>query len=231
MFFQSYPYTYYSLDNTQSIQLVTDITNRAQISNEVKNNLSLYDEYDIKEGETPEIVADKFYNNPELHWVVLTYNDIIDPRFEWPLSTNDLNNYAAGKYVSVNAIHHYEDANLRYTNGNVLLLSSNAFGNFNINDVISNNTNIGTGYITVKHSNSNVCVTVTSGGFITGDQIKLSTNASITGNITSTVLLAGTPVTNLAYEDTVNETKRRVNILKAEYVDAIVQDFKKKLGE
>lgn len=231
MYFQNFPYTYYSLDNTSTVQIVTDITNRAVISDEVKNNLSIYDEYDIKDGETPEIVADKFYNNPELHWVVLNYNDIIDPRFDWPLSTNDLNNYVGGKYVSVNGTHHYEDANLRYANGNVLLLSANAFGNFNLNDAITNNTNIGTGYITVKHSNSNVCVTVTTGGFITGDTIKLATNASITGAVTSTVILSGTPVTNLEYEDTVNETKRRIKILKASYVDAVVNDFKKKLGE
>ena len=231
MYFQNFPYTYYSLDNTSTVQIVTDITNRAVISDEVKSNLSIYDEYDIIDGETPEIVADKFYNNPELHWVVLNYNDIIDPRFDWPLSTNDLNNYVDSKYTSVNGIHHYEDNDLRYTNGNVLLISSNAFINFNVNDAITNNTNIGTGYITVKHNDSNVRVTVTTGGFITGDTIKLATNAFITGAVTSTVILSGTPVTNLEYEDTVNESKRRIKILKASYVDAVVNDFKKKLGE
>lgn len=231
MYFQNFPYTYYSLDNVKTVQLVTDITNRAVISDEVKTNLSLYDEYDIKDGETPELVADRFYNNPELHWIVLQYNEIIDPRFDWPLSTNDLNNYVAGKYVSVNGVHHYEDSSANYTNGNVLLLSANEFGNLNINDAIVNNTNTGTGYITVKHSNSNVCVTVTTGGFITGDVIRLATNSSITSNVTSTVVLSGTPVTNLNYEDTVNESKRRIKILKASYVDAVVRDFKKKLGE
>lgn len=231
MYFKSFPYTYYSLDNATTVQVVTNLTTRVTLSDEVKNNLGLFDEYDIIDGETPELVADKFYSNPQLHWLVLHYNDIIDPRFDWPMSTNDLNNYTAGKYVSVNGIHHYEDANERYTNGNVLLLSSNAFGNFNLNDAITNNTNIGTGYITVKHSNSNVCVTVTTGGFIAGDEIKLATNSSITGNVTSTVLLSGTPVTNLDYEDTVNESKRRIKILKTAYVDAVVNDFKKKLGE
>ena len=231
MYFQNFPYTYYSLDNVKTVQLVTEITNRAVISDEVKTNLSLYDEYDIKDGETPELVADRFYNNPELHWIVLQYNEIIDPRFDWPLSTNDLNNYVAGKYVSVNGVHHYEDSSANYTNGNVLLLSANEFGNLNINDAIVNNTNTGTGYVTVKHSNSNVCVTVTTGGFITGDVIRLATNSFITSNVTSTVVLSGTPVTNLNYEDTVNESKRRIKILKASYVDAVVRDFKKKLGE
>jgi hypothetical protein len=231
MYFKSFPYTYYSLDDASTVQVVTNITNRVTLSDEVKNNLSLYDEYDIKDGETPELVADKFYNNPELHWLVLHYNEIIDPRFDWPLDTNNLSRYVASKYTNTNGIHHYEDGNGNYSNGNVFILSSNAFVNFNVNDVITNNTNIGTGYITVKNSSSNVRITVTSGGFISGDQIIKASNTSVSANVTSTAVLSGTPVTNYVYEDTVNESKRRIKILKASYVDAVVNDFKKKLGE
>ncbi len=231
MYFKSFPYTLYSLDNTTTVQVVTDITNRITLADEVKTNLGLFDEYDIKDGETPELIADKFYGNPELHWLILHYNDIIDPRFDLPLSTNDLNNYVSGKYASVNGIHHYEDANLIYINGNVILTSNNSFGNFALNDPITNNTNIGTAVITSKISNSNVFITVTSGGFISGDQILLASNTSVTGNISSTVTLTGTPVTNLVYEDEVNESKRRIKLLKASYVDAVVSDFKKKLSE
>ena len=231
MYFKSFPYTYYSLDDASTVQVVTNITNRVTLSDEVKNNLSLYDEYDIKDGETPELVADKFYNNPELHWLILHYNEIIDPRFDWPLDTNNLSRYVAGKYANVNGIHHYEDANGNYSNGNVFILSSNAFANFNVDDVITNNTNIGTGYITVKNSSSNVRITVTTGGIITGDEIIKVSNTSVRANVTSTVVLSGTPVTNYDYEDTVNESKRRIKILKASYVDAVVNDFKKKLGE
>lgn len=231
MYFESFPYTYYSLDNTTTVQVVTNITSRAVISDEVKNNLSLYDEYDIKDGETPELVADKFYNNPMYHWVVLQYNEISDPRFGWPLDTNNLSRYVASKYNSVNAVHHYEDVNSNYVNANVILLSSSSFGNLNIGDAIINNTNDGTGFIFAKTNNSNVSVTVTTGGFITGDNVKLSTNSSINANITSTVTLSGIAVTNYNYEDEINETKRRIRILKSSYVDAVVKDFKKKLGE
>ena len=162
MYFKSFPYTFYSLDDISTVQVVTNITARVILSDEVKTNLGLFDEYDIKDGETPELVADKFYNNPELHWIVLHYNEIIDPRFDWPLSTNNLNLYVASKYTDVNGIHHYEDANLNYINGNVILTSNNSFGNFALNDPITNNTNIGSGVITSKISNSNVFITVPS---------------------------------------------------------------------
>ena len=231
MYFKSFPYTFYSLDDASTVQVVTNITNRVALSDEVKNNLGLYEEYDIKDGETPELVADKFYNNSELHWLVLHYNEIIDPRFDWPLDTNNLNRQVVAKYTDVNATHHFEDANGNYTNGNAYILSSNAFTNFSVNDAIINNTNNGVGYITLKNSSSNVRITITTGGFKTGDQILKSSNTAISANITSTVILSGTPVTNFTYEDGVNESKRRIKILKASYVDAVVNDFKKKLGE
>lgn len=231
MYFQNFPYTYYSLDNTSTVQVVTDITNRAVISDEVKSNLSLYDEYDIKDGETPELVADRFYNNPELHWVVLNYNDIIDPRFDWPLSTNNLKRVAEGKYNNINAVHHYEDEDGREYNANLRITSSDEFYKFTIGDVLVNNTNTGKAQLISKTNNSNVIISITSGGFITNDIIGLSSNVRSNATITSVTVLAGTPVTNLNYEDTVNESKRRIRVLKSSYVDTIVNDFKKKLGE
>jgi len=231
MYFKSFPYTYYSLDDASTVQVVTNITNRVKLSDEVKTNLGLFDEYDIKDGETPELVATRFYSNPELHWLILHFNEIIDPRFDWPLDNNNLNRQVVERYTDVNATHHFEDANGNYTNGNAYILSSNTFTNFNVNDAITNNTNNGVGYITQKNSNSNVRITITTGGFKTGDQILKSSNTTNRANITSTVILSGTPVTNFAYEDEVNESKRRIKILKAPYVDAVVNDFKKKLGE
>ena len=64
MYFENFPLTYYSCyDDLSNVKIVTNITNRVKISEEAKNKLALFDEYDIRDGETPEIVADKFYNN------------------------------------------------------------------------------------------------------------------------------------------------------------------------
>jgi len=230
MYFKTFPYTYYSLDDVATTQIVTNISLRVQLSEELKNNFALFDKYDIKDGETPEILADKFYSNPQLHWIILHTNDILDPRFDWPLTTNNLVLFTQGKYNNVNAPHHYVDANSVITNANVYLNSSSQFTNFNNNDVIVNVTNNGTGVITKLQSYSNIIVTVTDGGFITGDKITLSSNANANANITSTSIISGTPVTNLQYEDTVNDTKRKINILKNQYIDSVINDFKIKLG-
>ena len=231
MYFQNFPITYYSLDDTSTAQVVTNIALRIKLSDELKNNLALYDEYDIKDGETPEMVADKFYSNPLLHWLVLHTNDILDARFDWPLDSNNLVLYTQGKYNNINAPHHYEDNNGVWTNANVYLNSSSQFTYFNNNDVIVNVTNTGTGVITKLQNYSNIIVTVTSGGFIAGDKIALSSNANANANVVSTSLITGTPVTNLVYEDKLNESKRKIRLLKNQFVDALINDFKKKLSE
>lgn len=230
MYFQNFPLSYYSLyDDLSNVKVVTNITARVKLSDEVKNNLSLFDAYDIKDGDTPEIVADKFYNNPQLHWIVLHTNDILDARFDWPLTAENLKKYCEGKYTNINAVHHYEDANGNQVNGNVFVQSSSNFANIFTGNVIVNLTHNGTGVVTQKISSSNIRLLVSDGGFVTGDVIANTNNTSVNCAITATTTVSGIPITNLNYEDTVNETKRRIRILKSRYVDSIIRDFKKQL--
>ena len=228
MYFEKFPLTFYSQDDLNSVQVVTNIMTRAVFSDEVKNNLSIFDEYDIKDGETPETLAYNVYGSTEYHWVILHANDIIDARFDWPLTTYNLSQYVNGKYNDRDAIHHYEDANGLYTNGNLYLSSTVEFGSFIANSVITNNTNSGTAVVTSIVDTSTIIITVSSGGFKTGDQIKLYSNSTINANITSTSSITGTAVTNYDYEDIVNETKRRIKILKPEYLSSIEKDFNSK---
>lgn len=107
MYFGFLPYTYYSLDNNASAQVIPNITLKAVINDKVKNNYSVYDLYDIQEEETPELVSYKFYNTTDLHWLILHMNDIVDPRFEWPLTNYELIEYCNGKYDNPQATHHW----------------------------------------------------------------------------------------------------------------------------
>jgi len=70
----------------------------------------LYDTYDVKEGETPEMIADKLYDNPELHWVILYINNITDRYHQWPMNFGQFNAFIDDKYTDINAVHHYEIA-------------------------------------------------------------------------------------------------------------------------
>lgn len=229
MYFENFPLTYYTVyDDLSNVKIVTNITVRNKLSKEALDNIVLYDEYDIKDGETPEIVADKFYDNPQLHWVVLLTNEIIDPRFDWLLSTYNLNRYCEGKYSNVNGTHHYEDNTGNVTTGNIILLSASQFGLMGCSEVIVNETG-SIGVITTKINNSNVFVLATSGGFTAGEVVSLKQNSLVNATITATHTVAGTAISNYAFEDRVNEAKRRIKILKPVYVNSFIDEFKNKL--
>lgn len=224
-YFTKFPKIGYTLDEYRSAQVIPDVLRRAKFIQTLQDNFAFFDEYDVVDGETPEIVADQVYNDPQLHWVVLLANEIIDPRFDWPLDTYHLARFVEGKYGNVNAIHHYEDSTGNITNGNVIVVSSAEFTSFGVDDVIVNSSNSGTAFITAKANTSSITITTTNGGFQTGDVIQLASNANIKANITVTSIISGTAVTNYGFESEQNENKRRIKLLKPQVVADVVNEF------
>ena len=87
---------------------VTNLLRRVGLRAKVRSNTLLYDTYDVKEGETPEIIAHKLYGDAELHWVILLVNDITDRYHQWPMTGGQFLDYINDKYSNPDAIHHYE---------------------------------------------------------------------------------------------------------------------------
>ena len=107
MYFDSFPIIPYgSTDGT--VKNVTNLLRRVAIRTKVKSNAALYDTYNVKNGETPEIIADKLYEDPELHWVVLLINNVTDRYHDWPMSEQQFSTYVNEKYSNPDGIHHYE---------------------------------------------------------------------------------------------------------------------------
>lgn len=88
--------------------LITDITRRTgfDFSGFDPDRVSI--EYSIKEGETPEMIADRMYDSADLYWIIMMFNQIHDINDGWPLSQAALDLYIDRKYTDPNAIHHYE---------------------------------------------------------------------------------------------------------------------------
>jgi hypothetical protein len=106
-YFSNFPSIYYTFDNV-SATLTKNFMARVAVSDALKSNVTLYSPYTIIDGETPEIVADKVYGDPQLHWVILLTNEIIDPRYDWCLSQLNLDAMCEAKYTNMYATHHYE---------------------------------------------------------------------------------------------------------------------------
>jgi hypothetical protein len=105
----SSPYTSQSTETKALI--LTDITRNIRFRRDVLANITVYDYYDIVDGETPEIVAEKIYGNAQYHWILMLVNERYDYLGEWPLTQPNLDQYIIDKYgATANNIHHYENA-------------------------------------------------------------------------------------------------------------------------
>jgi hypothetical protein len=112
MYFKEFPKFQYDFayENDTKVSVVQDITRNIRFRRDVLANVSLYDEYDIIDGETPEIIAEKIYGNPEYHWVIMLANERHDYITDFPLPEYVLEKYIVDKYGATRYdIHHYED--------------------------------------------------------------------------------------------------------------------------
>ena len=108
MYFQNFPTIPYDSTGTGEFKGVTNLLRRVGIRAKVKSNTMLYDTYDVRNGESPESIAFRLYDDAELHWVVLLVNDITDRFHDWPLTEAQFLQFIKDKYTNVDAIHHYE---------------------------------------------------------------------------------------------------------------------------
>lgn len=100
MYFKQFPQFLYDFnygDRTKT-SIVKDITRNVRFRKDILENVTLFDEYDIIDGETPEIISEKFYGTPEYHWVVMLANGKYDYRADFPLPEAVLTKHIADVY-------------------------------------------------------------------------------------------------------------------------------------
>ena len=83
---------------------------RGAIREDFFENAVTFEKYNVVGDDRPDNVASEIYDDPELDWVVLLSNNIINVRDEWPMSQYDFQRYLDNKYdkVQLGQIHHYE---------------------------------------------------------------------------------------------------------------------------
>jgi hypothetical protein len=108
MYFNSFPLQVYDSVGNGDYKVVTNLLKRVALHSKARSVSSLYDIYDVRSGETPEMVADKIYGDSEYHWVVLLVNNIIDRYHQWPMNNRQFLAHLAVRYDNMDATHHYE---------------------------------------------------------------------------------------------------------------------------
>ena len=108
MYFKSFPVIPYDSKGDLDFKDVTNLLRRVGMRTKLKTNTFLYDTYNVKEGETPEMIAHKLYGDPQLHWIILIINEITDRYHQWPMSGMQFLDFINDKYSNPDGIHHYE---------------------------------------------------------------------------------------------------------------------------
>ena len=83
-YFERFPLYAYDIQDTQNQTLITDILRRVNLKGNVAANTLVFDQYVVQDGDQPDMVAHKYYGDSELHWVIITVNNITS-RYDWPL--------------------------------------------------------------------------------------------------------------------------------------------------
>lgn len=78
---------------------VYDITRRNKFREKYKNNPLVFLPYTIKDGEKPEDIAYHYYGSVDYTWMVLIANNMLDPYHDWPLDTTNFDSYMIDKYA------------------------------------------------------------------------------------------------------------------------------------
>jgi len=198
-----------SVDQNNNLYTLKNLVTRAELVDKLKNNVNLFYEYGIQDGDTPEIVAHKYYGDQNRYWMILVANELFDPEWDWPLSTNEFTAYINNKYSAAAAeadldvlsytsstIHHYEkllitlDSETKYQTTKTIIVDLETYTN------------------TIERT-----------------EVKtLSDGATVTYTISKK------PVYIYDYEVEQNEQKRNIKLIKSQYAEDMERQLKSVMG-
>lgn len=214
-YFNYFPKTFYSLeDKGSNFNTITNVIARFSFEDKLKENSAAFYKYDIKDSDTPEIIASKYYNSPERHWIVLLFNNIIDPQWDWPLTDRVFNEYVNNKYSTP------EYADTANTSVSGLSWAKNVSNEKSYFKIVTTTTSEKT---TIEKfevdANTYANDTIMQTG--TNEDYDLKDGTSVNIKITKEIQ------TYFDYENQLNESKRKIKLLKTEFVPAVEKEFKR----
>jgi hypothetical protein len=104
-------------DENGNFILMTNLLARAKLVEELRNNPMIFYEYAIQDGDTPEIIAEKYYGDPYQYWIILLSNEILNPVWDWPLNYEEFLLYIDAKYAT--EAESEDQTPFEYTNTNI----------------------------------------------------------------------------------------------------------------
>ena len=103
---------------------VKNLFKKGKLREDIIEQTAIFTKYKIRGNDRPDNVAQELYGDPNLDWVVLASNNILNVYDEWPMTQVNFENYLLDKYgtfTEINAIHHYETTEVKNKSGAVVV--------------------------------------------------------------------------------------------------------------
>jgi len=94
-------YFRYFPEITYQKRQVKNITRRVRFLESVATDPRVFLPYVIKDGENVDEISYHYYGTTDYVWLVYLANNIIDPYYDWPMSTANMDPFIADKYRDV----------------------------------------------------------------------------------------------------------------------------------
>ena len=104
-YFKNIPKVSYDINGTEpnNFLSVTNIMKRVKFKPKIIEDIVDYYPYFVKEGERPDIISFNEYGTIAYAYLIMLVNNIYDPSFDWPLSSQQFEKYIDSKYGSVSS--------------------------------------------------------------------------------------------------------------------------------
>lgn len=215
-FLAKYPKIEYNINNGNQrfpvYQTATNIFFRTRFLDKIRNNTSAFYKYYVRDQDTPESVAFKYYGNPEYYWIILQTNDMQHPFYDWPLSTKNFTAFMKEKYGSVatakTTINHY----------NKIIEATDSLSGITTTtryrvDYDDARTNEGTDLPYDSYSTL-------------AEAYYPNISGNFADNSAVTLVIKKEAVYAYDYEYDLNEAKREISIIHERYLESILAEFK-----
>ena len=209
---------YGNLETANSTVVLTNLMTRSAFLKEIVENTSLFYDYEVKDGETSEIIADKLYGSADRAWIVLLFNNLMNPYYDFPLISEQLNDLVESEYgttvaVAQSTIHHYEER-IRKTTYYFDMPQSVHEDRYVVSATYQNPN---TGIVEARP------YLPTLGSITVGPSYTEDFGSGVTVTVESTYHA----ISNYDYELEENEKRRKIKLLDKQYVISVENEFRR----
>jgi hypothetical protein len=217
-YFNSFPVVNYTDFNGNKIVL-SNIMERVEVIPTQINNLNAYYQYNIKDSDTPDIIANKYYGDSYRYWMVAYANQLMDIQSDWPMPSNLFNDYIVDKYTIATANSLNIAANT-VTNGQIL-----AYTQSTIQRYIEAVTTIDS----ISSTSNTIMYIIDAAAYAKVNNETIV--KSFPGGATVTRIVNAYPQYIYDYEVEQNEAKRNISLFKSDLASALENQLTSLLGK